>query len=243
QLLLAISDNRAGDASKVLLQMGREGETSDPREFQRGVTDIIAQHQEAGMTGAQVGRAVLALMKVAGDNGIRMPPEFAMIGKTLLNLDQIGHILSPHFDTNAAIRRHAAEITREQLKKDMSIGHLFSTMVDLKNFVTHLPGRVNRILDRVAENELRIKVDSIDEAAIMEGLQKVANRIALGLILAALTIGAALLMRVETEFRLFGYPGLAIVLFLAAAACGAGLAVSILLSDVRSSKRRLNARL
>jgi hypothetical protein len=128
------------------------------------------------------------------------------------------------------------------MKKDLSPGNLFSAAVDLKNFVTHLPGRINRILDRVADNEFSIKVDSIDEAAIMEGLQKVANRIALGLVLAALIIGAALLMRVETDFRLFGYPGLAILLFLAAAACGIGLSVTILASDVKSNKRKLKSR-
>jgi ubiquinone biosynthesis protein len=71
----------------------------------------------------------------------------------------------------------------------------------------------------------------------MEGMQKVANRISLGLILAALIIGAALLMRVETSFRLFGYPGLAILLFLAAAAGGIALAASILLSDIKAKRR------
>jgi hypothetical protein len=50
---------------------------------------------------------------------------------------------------NAALRRHAAEITEEQMKRDVSLGALFSAAVDAKNFVTHLPGRVNRILARL----------------------------------------------------------------------------------------------
>jgi predicted unusual protein kinase regulating ubiquinone biosynthesis (AarF/ABC1/UbiB family) len=174
---------------------------------------------------------------VAGENGIRLPSELAMIGKTLLNLDEIGHTLAPHFDPNAAIRRHAAEITEQQMARDFSIGTLFSTAVDLKNFIQHLPGRINRILDRLADNEFQVKVDAIDEAQLMEGMQKVANRISLGLILAALIVGAALMMRVETSFRLFGYPGLAILLFLAAAAGGIALAISILASDIRSKRR------
>jgi hypothetical protein len=72
----------------------------------------------------------------------------------------------------------------------------------------------------------------------------VANRITLGLVLAALIVGAALLMRVETSFRIFGYPGLAILLFLAAAVGGFGLVVAILASDItanRKKKRRLGA--
>ena len=45
-----------------------------------------------------------------------------------------------------------------------------------------------------------MKVELIDEGAVLEGLQKVANRITLGLILAAMIVGAAMLMRVETSF-------------------------------------------
>jgi ubiquinone biosynthesis protein len=237
QLLLAVADNRPDAAAKTLLSLGQCLEDADPAAFQRGVADIIAQHQQLRLQRPQVGRAVLLLLRVAGENGIRLPPELAMIGKTLLNLDEIGRALAPRFDPNAAIRRHAAEITEHQFSRDFSLGALFSTAVDLKSFVQHLPERVNRILDHLADNRFQVKVDAIDEAALMEGLQKVANRIALGLVLAALIVGAALLMHVETSFRLFGYPGLAILLFLAAAAGGVALVFSILVSDIRARRK------
>ena len=240
QLLLAVSDNQADDAAKVLLEIGECNEDSDRKGFHRGITELLAQHNEMSFQPPQVGRAVLMLLKVAGDHRIRLPQELAMIGKTLLNLDEIGHVLAPHFDPNAAIRRHAAEITQEQIGRDMSAASIFSTAVEMKNFVQRLPSRVNRLLDHLADNEFRVHVDAIDEARLMEGMQKVANRIALGLVLAALIVGAALLMDVETSFRLFGYPGLAMLLFLAAAAGGATLAVVILANDIKSrnGKRR-----
>jgi predicted unusual protein kinase regulating ubiquinone biosynthesis (AarF/ABC1/UbiB family) len=234
QLLLAVSENRADEAARTLLLVAEQPDAGNQAGFRRGVTDIVALHQEVATRQPQVGRAVLLLLKVAGENGIQLPPELAMIGKTLLNLDEIGRTLAPDFDPNAAIRRHAADITQSRMVRDLSVGSLFSTAVDLKNFVTQLPGRVNRILDRVADNDLRLRVETIDETRLMEGLQKVANRIATGLVLAALIIGAALLMDVPTSFRIFGYPGLAILLFLVAAAGGFGLVISILLNDVRA---------
>jgi ubiquinone biosynthesis protein len=237
QLLLAVSDNHPDDAVKVLLLVAEAREDANQPGFRRGVADIIGQHQEVALHRPQVGRAVLMLLKVAGENGIHLPPELAMIGKTLLNLDEIGLTLAPRFDANAAIRRHAAAITQEQIARDFSLGTFFSTAVELKNFVQHLPGRVNRILDRLADNEFQVKVDAIDETQLMEGMQKVANRIATGLVLAALIVGAALLMRVETDFRLFGYPGLAILLFLAAAIGGLGLLGTILVNDIRARRR------
>ncbi|HVJ10766.1 MAG TPA: AarF/UbiB family protein, partial [Burkholderiales bacterium] len=190
QLLLAVSDNQADEAAKVLLEVGECREGADSQGFARGVTELLAQHNEMSFQPPQVGRAVLMMLKVAGDHRIRLPVELAMIGKTLLNLDEIGHVLAPHFDPNAAIRRHAGDITQQQMGRDLSAAALFSAAVEAKNFVQRLPTRVNRILDRLADNEFKIHVDAIDEAGLMEGMQKVANRIALGLILAALIVGA-----------------------------------------------------
>jgi hypothetical protein len=96
---------------------------------------------------------------------------------------------------------------------------------------------VNKLLDAVTNNEVKLNIEVIDERLVIEGLQKIANRITLGLLLAALIIGAAMLMRVETSFRLFGYPGFAMVFFVAAAGGGIWLAFNILSSD-KAPKRR-----
>mgnify|MGYP000603224290 CR=1 FL=1 len=64
-----------------------------------------------------------------------------------------------------------------------------------KNYAEKLPGTMMKILDLTANNKLRIKVDTIDEALLLDAFQKVANRISLGLVLAALIVGASLLMR------------------------------------------------
>ncbi len=51
------------------------------------------------------------------------------------------------------------------------------------------------------------------------------------MILAALIVGAAMLMRVDTPLQILGYPALAILLFLLAAGAGILLLVSILYTD------------
>ena len=106
----------------------------------------------------------------------------------------------------------------------------------MKDLLARLPSRLNRILDAIAHNELKVKVQTIDEDVIIEGLQKIANRITLGLVLAALIVGSALLMRVETSFRIFGYPGLAILCFLGAGGVGLFLIIHILTHDHFSEK-------
>src|SRR5260221_611518 len=101
----------------------------------------------------------------------------------------------------------------------------------MAELVERLPAKVGRILDSVAANEFKVTVHAIDEEVLIKGFQKIANRIALALILAALIMGASLLMRVPTSFSIWGYPGLAMVCFIAAACFGFTLVIEIMISD------------
>ena len=73
---------------------------------------------------------------------------------------------------------------------------------------------------------------------LVEGIEKVANRITNGLILASLIIGAALMMRIDTPWHLFGYPALAMVCFLFAALGAVILLYNIAAQDRRSRNSR-----
>jgi hypothetical protein len=131
------------------------------------------------------------------------------------------------------MRSNAMSLIQRRMWKGTTAAGVWSSMLEVREFAERLPGRVNRILDALACNDLRLKVEVIDHGSIIEGLQKVANRIALGLVLAALIVGAAMLMQVRTNFTILGYPGLAMLLFMAAAGGGFWMAWTILASDVR----------
>jgi ubiquinone biosynthesis protein len=237
QLLLAISEGRGDEVSDLTIKMGEPKDSFQEKEFHQQVKELVAQHHGASLENINSGRVVLEITRISGECGFRLPPEFTMIAKTLLNLDQVVHTLDPGFDPNASIRHNATELLRERLFKSISPGNLFSTLLETKGFVEKLPGRVNRFLDSIANNEMEIKVDAIDETRLMEGLQKIANRITMGLVLASLIVGAAMLMRVETTFKILGYPGLAMLFFFVAAAAGIFLVVHILFNDVKKEKK------
>jgi predicted unusual protein kinase regulating ubiquinone biosynthesis (AarF/ABC1/UbiB family) len=244
QFVLAIGEGNGEEASELAIKIGEPLQGFDPMSFSRKAAALVAEHHGLPIEELQVGNIILQLTQLAADFRLRPPPELAMLGKTLLNLDLIGRILDPKFDPNGAVRDEAAQILRQSLTKRFSSSAIFSNALELKDFLERLPSRFNKILDSAANNQLRVKVDTIDEASFIEGLQKIANRITLGLVLAALIIGAALLMRVEnTSFRILGYPGIAILFFLVAAAGGLMLVFSILWSDKEArGKKKRNSR-
>jgi hypothetical protein len=128
------------------------------------------------------------------------------------------------------------------MRKDLTQGSVYSTLLEMKDFTAGLPSRLNRLMDTVANSELEVKVKATDAKMAMDGMQKIANRITMGVVLAGLIVGASLLMRVATSFHLFGFPGLAILCFLAATAGSFLLVISIFVSDYRSRKTYLRGK-
>ena len=239
QMLLAVSEGRSDEAATIAISIGDvQPDYFDEPGFRRKVAELVAETQGASIEQIQVGRTILLVSRMSAESGIRVPSELTMLGKTLLNLDQVGRTLDPTFDPNASIRRNAAELTTERVRRSLSPGNFMASLIELRDFAQRLPARVNRILDNVADNKLKINVDALDEKLLMEGFQKVANRITAGLILAALIVGAALLTQVPSSFRILGYPALATLFFLSAAGGGIFLLVDIFSTDYKSGRKK-----
>lgn len=237
KMLLAVSEGRGEQAAEVTEEMGQVLEGFNRQNYTREVSQLVSQHQVATIEQIDTGRVVMEISRIAGENGMRVPPELTMLGKTLLNLDMVSRTLAPEFNPNEAVRRNSSQLLQRRLTKMASPANFITTALELNEFVQHLPGRLNKVLERIAANEIMIKVDAIDDVKVMEGMQKIANRITLGLILAALIVGAAMLMQVDTSFRILGYPALAMMFFLAAAAGGFFLAYTILFKDEHKKEK------
>jgi predicted unusual protein kinase regulating ubiquinone biosynthesis (AarF/ABC1/UbiB family) len=237
KLLLAVSDGNGDRAAALALQIGQPQPDLDEPGLRRDIQELVSGYQDVALEQLQVGRVMMDISRAAGQRGIRLPSELTLLGKTLLNLDQVGRTLAPEFDVNAALRDEGPALMQQRMQQSMSPANIFSAALETKEFLEQLPGRVNKFLDAVSNNEVKLKIEVIDEGAVIHGLQKVANRITLGLLLASLIIGAAMLMRVETNFHLFGYPGFAMVFFLVAAAGAIWLAFTILSSDHPARRR------
>jgi len=237
RLLLAISEGRGHDAAEVSIKMGEPKPNFDKSDFIRRVSRLVAQHTDASVEQLHAGKIVMEIQRIAADCWFREAPEFTMIAKTMMNLDRVVYVLDPTFNPNEVIRQEAANIMMRQTVQSVEPAAILARAIEVKDFAERLPNRFNKILDAVGNNELKIAVDAIDEKVVLDGLQKIANRITLGLILAALIVGAALMMRVDTAFKILGYPGLPTIFFLLAAIAGIILVASIIFTDEKPKKK------
>jgi ubiquinone biosynthesis protein len=237
KLLIAVGDSDPDQASETLIQISQTVADFNKPEFCRHIGQIMSLWENQNLQHFNIGSSLLELSRHAVNNGLYVPTQLTLLAKTLLQMDEIGKILDPTFDPQASIRRNASVLMMQRFRKSLSQGNIFNSLLDLKRFAAGLPARLNRLLDLFTGPDLELKIRVVDAKVIVEGFQKIANRITAGIILAALILGAALLMKVQTTFQIFGYPGLAILCFLAAAGGSAWLLFSIFFQDEKIKKK------
>jgi len=94
-LLLAIGEGEGDRAAEVAISIAEVSQHADRSAFQRAVADIVSEQENATVERIAVGRVAVSVTRSAGQYGIRLPAEFTLLGKTLLNLDHAGRILDP----------------------------------------------------------------------------------------------------------------------------------------------------
>jgi ubiquinone biosynthesis protein len=237
RLLLAVSEGNGDEAVKIVLRVSETGANFQEADFRKQANFFISEQRDQTLSHQNLGKALLQMSRAAAETGLYVPTELTILGKTMLQLEEVGKTLSPEFNPDASVQRNVADILRRRMTKAASPGSVFNSVMEMKDFVGGLPERVNKILDAAGNAEFEINVRTPDAKHLLNGFEKIANRVTTGIVLAALIVGAALMMRISSPFQIFGYPGIAMICFLVALAGSAWLVVGILWKDWKDNRK------
>ncbi|KYG73694.1 hypothetical protein AWW68_13485 [Roseivirga spongicola] len=231
KLILNISNNKVSEALDTLIAMSTATDEADEDQFRSKIAELIQATHQASVKEIDTGKMMFGLIHTAAQCGFELPFELSTVGKALMNIDLVAHTLAPEFEPNKSIKRNAMSLMNKIMLKELAPQNFFSTILESKELIEKMPHRLNTIMRNLANNELEVKLDAIDEKSLMQGFQKVANRITIGLIVAALLVGSALMMSVQTKFTIFGYPGFAMISFMLAIVGALTIVIGIFFKD------------
>jgi ubiquinone biosynthesis protein len=237
KLLLAISSNRGAEVADACVRMSEVLERFDPDRFTREISTLVAAVHDASASDINTGQLIFTVINVANNNDLRAPAELTMLAKTMLHLDSITRKLDPDFDPKLVIRDYAEQLISQKLKQKFSPRNFYPALLDLNQLAMDLPHRAREIIDQTATGKLAFGIKISQAEEFLSGMHKIANRITVGVVIAALLISSSLMMRVPTGFLIFGYPGLAVLGYLLASAAAFYLIASTFANDRRDQEK------
>jgi predicted unusual protein kinase regulating ubiquinone biosynthesis (AarF/ABC1/UbiB family) len=229
KLLMAISSNRGAEVADSCVRLSQAQEKFDPVRFTHEISTIVAALHDASPKDINTGQLIFNIISIGNNNDLKVPPELAMLAKTLLHLDAITKRLDADYDPQQVIRDYGEQLMTQKLAQKFNPRNFYPALLDLNQLVLDLPHRAREIIDLTAVGKLTFGVKLTQAEVLLAGIHKIANRITVGVIVAAIVVASALMMRTERTLAIIGY--------VTATLIGLYLVVSTLIQDRRDQER------
>jgi predicted unusual protein kinase regulating ubiquinone biosynthesis (AarF/ABC1/UbiB family) len=237
KLLLAVASNRGAEVADACIRVSEVMDKFDAVKFVHEISVIVANFHDVDVSRVNVGQLLFNLISVANGNDLKVPAEMAMLAKTLLHLDGVTKRLDPDYDPQTVIREYAEKLMTQKLAQKFEPRNFYPALLDLNQLILDLPHRMREILDIIPAGKLTFAIKLLQAEEFLAGIHKIANRITVGVVIAALLIASSLMMRVPTGSRIGGYPTIAIVGYLIAAVAAVYLIISTLIQDKKDREK------
>jgi predicted unusual protein kinase regulating ubiquinone biosynthesis (AarF/ABC1/UbiB family) len=228
RLIYGLSDDHGDDVAEVLIEMGDPLPNFDRAAFAREISELVSQAYSSDLSELEAGALLNKVIATSYQRGLRLPADLTLLAKTLVHLGGVTRELEPSFEPAIAIRENMAEIVAERMRSRLNPRVMYRALSEGADLLGALPRRIDVITKKLADNELSAKLEVPQMAVLVEGLQKVANRVFTGLVLAALIVASAMLL---PQRRVIGTAG-----FIIAGVLGLYMVGSILWKDRPASR-------
>ncbi len=227
-LLLGIAERDESAVARGLIRMTIVEEEPDRAALERDLAELLDRHFYRPLKDVRVGRFLQDLVTLVSRHHLRLPPNLYLMLKALGTVEGVGRVLDADFD----MIRHAAPFVRRiavaRWRPDRVARELGVSGIELLGLAKTLPRELQAVLKKARRGELRLVLEHRALEVVLISLERVGNRLAFAVVLAALIVGSAIMVASHTPPALFGMPLIGVIGFVSAAVMGFWLLVSIL---------------
>jgi ubiquinone biosynthesis protein len=197
-LFLAAVHQDAERIVQIAAELGSPGGRADLRGMERDVTLALREDFNSAIGRVQLGRAMLKLLFIFGQNGINITRDYSLMAKAVLSIEEVARTLDPDFDLRHEAKPILSELQRERTGPRAMVREGRSLFRSLLTGARELPAEIFRIIRRIEHDDLTIKFQHQGLEDLDDALKTSANRIALGFISGCLFIGSSLIVAAKS---------------------------------------------
>lgn len=144
------------------------------------------------------------VLLMSAQYGVYFPTDLVLLGKAFLTLENMGLALYPEIDLEAELTPFIAEVIKRELDPSKIARDMTASAFDNLLFAKQLPGKTRALLDRVEKGEIGVHIDLEELHDLKAEFDRQNDVRVLAVLVAALMLGSALVMRLDERLELFG---------------------------------------
>lgn len=225
-LLHALVDHDAEGVTEVLLDWTGEPET-DEAQLSQDIDAFVDRYHGVPLGQLDLAAMLLEVTALLRQHHLALPADLALLIKVFVTLEGLGRSLDPDFDMARQAAPYLRRVALARYRPRAVARQGARALVDTAGLLAGLPRELRRLLRTARGGHFRHHIDVEHLKQFSTQIGHSANRLTVGVVLAALIIGSSITLTVEGGPTLLGLPLFGLLGFLGAAVAGAWLVVSI----------------
>ncbi len=195
ELLVGILLRDAEKIARLFARLGLIDERVDRVRLRRDIAALLERYAALPIGEVDVAALIGNLFEVLQRHRVRVPPELLLMGKALATVDGMARDLDPTLDPIEAVRPYVLKTWLRRLADPRFLARdWIRAASDLVETVTTLPGDLRAIVRDLRRGELRLATRHEGLDTLLREQARSANRGLLALLVAATTLGSAILV-------------------------------------------------
>ena len=184
----------AGSIVDQLVRMGVAAYNSDRAGLQQDIQRLLFKYHGLPLKEIQFQELLEEIRPIIYQYRLRLPTDLWLLAKTLVMMEGVGKKLYPDFDIFVVSKPYVRRFLRRMWLPSEWGPDVMRNAVAWNDLLKHLPYQASRILNQVEEGEFSLNLRLLELNQVTNRLDRIANRVILSLLLAALIVALALLI-------------------------------------------------
>lgn len=196
-IFIGMAQQDARRMAVSLQQLSLEADIDSAKNLENDLAELIEEYAVLDVGDTNISDLATDLQKIFYKYQLKMPPSIYIIMRAITILEGIGKTIYPKFQFYEFLRPYGVRIFKEQYSFKNVRDNSISTVLQLFSILNNLPFDAKEIITQIRRGKLHIQIELQGYEKLLDRLDFITNRITLTLIISALLIASAIMLRVK----------------------------------------------
>jgi ubiquinone biosynthesis protein len=227
-LLLGVASRDADKIVRALVELEVVAPALDRRRLRREIAALVETYLAVPLEALNLSAMLQEVLRMVRQHGLQVPPDFLLLLRALSTAESIGRELDPEFNIMQHLQPFAEQLVLERYDPRYLLRKLGHSTQDIEELLVLLPAALSQIMQKLRRGEFHLGLEVQQLDRLIREFDTASNRLTLAIILAASSIGSALIMQTQMPPLFMGYPLFGMLGFVLSAVLGFGLVIALL---------------
>jgi ubiquinone biosynthesis protein len=197
QLFISVKTDDIKGVIRALQQMSDTSNIRDLRALEFAINEFIQSYSVSTYHQNEMSTILMELKDVIVLHGLRVPPHFFLLARSMVTIEGVIHHLDPKLDILELARPYIARAMRKELNPFKLARKMLNGLYDLGVYMEDFPLDLKNAIRRINNGKIMVDLTHKGIDPVVHTINRVTRQLIMSLIFSGLTTGAILFIRFD----------------------------------------------